>query len=215
MRKREPMLKRIVLLLWARVVWLPDFYRKYRFFLEAKLASQDVRLGSRIIWNVPTRIAMLTAGSIQIGDGCVLGCRAAPRLGDGGILIQPRCRNAAISIGKGTMISNNVSIIAMKSVEIGKNCQVGDLVSVFDCDFHEIDPATRNRSCGEIRPVSIGNNVWLGSRAMVLKGVTIGDNSVVAAMSVVIKSLPANCIAAGNPARIIRTLGPKRQREIK
>lgn len=53
-------------------------------------------------------------------------------------------------------------------------------------------------------PVTIGNNVWLGSRVMILKGVSIGDNSVIGASSVVTKPIPANCIAAGNPAKIIR-----------
>jgi maltose O-acetyltransferase len=83
-------------------------------------------------------------------------------------------------------------------------CQIGDQVAIYDCDFHEINPSTRDRSYGPTSPVVIGNNVWLGSRVIVLKGVTIGDNSVVGAMSVVTKSIPANCVAAGIPARIIR-----------
>jgi maltose O-acetyltransferase len=84
---------------------------------------------------------------------------------------------------------------------------IGDQVTILDCDFHEISPITRMNGVGPIEPVVIGDNVWLGSRVMVLKGVTIGENSVVAAMSVVTKSIPPNSIAVGNPARVIRSIG--------
>ncbi|MBP7051983.1 MAG: hypothetical protein KBE65_13295 [Phycisphaerae bacterium] len=79
-------------------------------------------------------------------------------------------------------------------------------MAIYDCDFHEIDPILRNRGPGPNMPVEIGDNVWLGSRVMVLKGVTIGANSVVGAGSIVTTSLPANCVAAGVPARVIRTV---------
>jgi maltose O-acetyltransferase len=79
-------------------------------------------------------------------------------------------------------------------------------VAIVDADFHEINPATRDNSAGEVRPVTIGNNVWIGSRVMVLKGASIGDNSVIAAMSVVTSAIPANCVAAGIPAKVIRHL---------
>jgi maltose O-acetyltransferase len=59
---------------------------------------------------------------------------------------------------------------------------------------------------GTIKPVSIGNNVWIGSRVMILKGASIGDNSVIAAMSVVTSAIPANCVAAGVPAKVIRKI---------
>ena len=104
------------------------------------------------------------------------------------------------------MFSNNVSLVANEQITVGNKCQIGELVSIFDCDFHQIPPATRNSSPGLTKPVILGDNVWLGSRVLVLKGVTIGDNSIVAAASVVTKSIPADCIAAGNPAKIIRPI---------
>ena len=96
--------------------------------------------------------------------------------------------------------------MANDCIAIGNKCQIGDLVAIYDSDFHEISPATRNRSTGPSAPVRIGNNVWLGSRVMVLKGVAIGDNSVIAAMSVVTKSVPPNSLAAGIPAKVIRSI---------
>lgn len=111
-----------------------------------------------------------------------------------------------ISIGAGTTTSNNISIVACSKISIGENCQIGDLVTIYDCDFHEINPETRNNSVGEIIPVEIGNNVWLGSRVMVLKGVNIGDHCVITAGSIVTTSIPERTLAAGIPARINRKI---------
>jgi len=145
-------------------------------------------------------------GKLLIGRNNVFGYRSAFRLGTGEILLQARGVEAVIEIGDGNWFNNNAAIVAMKSITIGSNCQIGDLVMIYDSDFHELDPKLRMHSTGPSERVVIGNNVWLGSRVMVLKGVIIGDNSVVGAMSVVTKSIPPNCIAAGIPARVIRML---------
>jgi maltose O-acetyltransferase len=147
------------------------------------------------------------AGKLRIGQANCFGYWLSPRLGSGEILLQARSPEAEISIGDGNAFSNNVTVVACGKIQIGSHCQVGDLTAIYDCDFHEIDPATRTRGVGEIRPVRIGNNVWLGSRAMVLKGVEIGDNSVIGSMSLVTQSVPPNCLAAGVPARVIRQIG--------
>ena len=146
------------------------------------------------------------SGTVRVGRNNLFGFRDAFRLGNGEILFQARGAEAVIEIGDRNHISNNVAIVASRRISIGNGCQIGDLVAIYDSDFHELNPATRTRSGGPSAPVVIGNNVWLGSRVMVLKGVSIGDNSVVGAMSVVTKSIPANCVAAGNPARVIRQL---------
>lgn len=128
------------------------------------------------------------------------------RASDGEILLQPRGFDAELVIGNGNAFNNNVSLICMGKISTGDHCLIGDQVMIYDCDWHEIDPQHRSRSVGPVRPVIIGNNAWFGSRVMVLKGVTIGDNSVIAAASVVTKPIPANCIAAGNPAKVIRSI---------
>ena len=145
-------------------------------------------------------------GVVRIGSGNHFGFKPAPRLGRGQILLQTRGPEAELVIGNRNVFNNNISIIATKRITIGNSCLIGDQVVVIDSDFHEIDPDLRKRSTGPSEAVAIGNNVWLGSRSMVLKGVTVGDNTVVGAMSLVNKSIPANCLAAGNPAKVIRKI---------
>ena len=121
-------------------------------------------------------------------------------------MLQTRGSGAQITIGRGNAFSNNTALCAVESIRIGDGCRIGDHVAIYDADFHELDPATRDRSAGVVKPVIIGDNVWLGSRVMVLKGATIGNNAVIGAMSLVTKEVPPNCIAAGIPAKVIRTI---------
>lgn len=180
----------------------PSVWRVNRFRWVEGPHHQRLVIGRRTRFYVPVRSA--GRGALQIGSENAFGWRAAPRSGTGEILLQPRAKTSQVVIGNRNAFSNNVSLIAMGQIVLGDGCQIGDQVAIYDCDFHEIDPSNRNRSVGPILPVRIGDNVWLGSRVMVLKGVTIGHNSVVAAMSVVTKSVPDNCVVAGNPANIIR-----------
>lgn len=105
------------------------------------------------------------------------------------------------------MVNCNTVICALKRIEIGNDCLVGDAVAIFDSDFHELNPSRRRLGSGPVMPVVIGNNVWIGSRSIILKGVSLGDNSVIGAMSVVTKPVPPNTLVAGNPARVVRSLG--------
>ncbi|MGA9451194.1 MAG: acyltransferase [Verrucomicrobiia bacterium] len=161
-------------------------------------------MGKGVIFHVPVMGG--GEGTIQVGDHTNLGFRLAGRLGSGEILLQARTPEAEIVIGRDNWLNNNTSLCAVQSIRIGDLCRIGDFVAIMDADFHEINPATRDRSAGVIKPVRIGNNVWIGSRVMVLKGASIGDNSVIAAMSVVTSAIPANCVAAGVPAKVIRKI---------
>ena len=162
-----------------------------------------------VIWPASTRaqvpIRFGGTGSVVLEEDVSLGYRPAPRIGSGEILLQARGR-ARIRIGRGTAMSNNISLVAMDSIDIGEKCLIGDLVTIMDSDFHRVDPAERWQGSDPAAGVRIGNNVWLGSRVIVLKGVMIGDNTVVAAGAVVVRSLPANVVAAGVPAKVIREL---------
>ena len=177
---------------------------RWKFLLFEKPRHRLVELGPGVRFNVPVRGGR---GALRVGRGTTFGYGPAHRFGSGEIMVQPREPDAEVIIGCETWFNNNTVLCALKSIRVGDRCRIGDGVSIVDADFHEISPATRNRSVGVIKPVAIGNNVWIGSRAMILKGVTIGDNSVIGAMSLVIKDVPPNCIAAGVPAKVIRSIG--------
>ena len=107
-----------------------------------------------------------------------------------------------IEIGNGVFINYGASLSAHKLVRIGDGCQLGSYACLMDNDYHSVEDRTKP---GESRPIILGRNVWLGVRVIVLKGVTIGDNAVIGAGSVVTHDIPANCVAGGVPARVIRT----------
>ncbi|MGO9274887.1 MAG: acyltransferase, partial [Terriglobia bacterium] len=135
-----------------------------------------VKLGRGITFAVPLRFD--GKGKVVIGDNTTIGYPLAPKAGNGEALIQARSETSIIEIGEHVALSNNVSLIAMSRITIGDECLIGDFALIIDSDFHEVDPVTRRVSPGQSAPVSIGKNVWLGSRVIVQKGVTIGDNSV-------------------------------------
>ena len=178
---------------------------KAKFYLEAYGSLSEIKRGIGLRFDVPVRVGS-GLGSLEIGDSVGFGWPAAPMLGDGTILIEPRSSDSVIEIGSGTIFSNNVSIVSMGGVKIGERCLIGDQTLIFDCDFHELAPAKRMDGVGPIEPVTIGNNVWFGSRTQILRGVSIGDNSVIGAGSVVVHNIPANSVAAGVPAKVIRSL---------
>jgi maltose O-acetyltransferase len=163
-----------------------------------------VYLGSPPMLGVAVRMDGM--GVVTFGDGVTLGYPPAPRIGDGEILLQARRAEATISVGRGTYISNNTSIIAISSIRIGEACLVGNSVLIVDNDFHHLAPDRRRDPNPPSKPVTIGDNVWIGSSVIILKGVAIGDNSVIGAGAVVTKDVAANHVAAGNPATIIRSL---------
>ena len=143
---------------------VPSAWRGQRLLWWEGGAHQRLTLGSRNQFNVPIRSH--GQGTLIIGSDNMLGYRPAPCLGNGEILLQPRAKEARIVIGNHNGFSNNISLIAMGGIELGDHCMIGDQVTIIDCDFHEINPQTRNCSFGPVLPVTVGNNVWLGSRVM-------------------------------------------------
>lgn len=122
--------------------------------------------------------------------------------------------------GKDVQINDYVHINALKSVRIGDNVLIASKVFITDLahgsyngDEYDSMPESivKNRPLSS-KPVSIGNNVWIGELCSILPGVTIGDNSIIGANSVVTKSIPANSIAVGNPARVIKQFNFKKKR---
>ena len=141
-----------------------------------------------------------------ISKGTKLGVRNAIKVGDGSVLLQARYQKSRILLGENCLIANNVSVIAVESVDIGDHCLIGDMVTIIDSDFHGIDPDKRLSDSFQSIPVKIENNVWIGSRVIVQKGVTIGANSIITPNAVVATSIAPNTIAGGVPARVIRNI---------
>jgi acetyltransferase-like isoleucine patch superfamily enzyme len=110
-----------------------------------------------------------------------------------------------LEIGEGTYINYGCSIAALEMIKIGPNCNIGPYSLIIDNNYHRIEPERRNER-PESYPVILEENVWLGARVVVLPGVRIGAHSIIGAGSVVTKDIPTRVIAAGNPAKIIKSL---------
>lgn len=125
------------------------------------------------------------------------------------VILRTLGLGARVRIGQDSGLSG-VTICAAQSVNIGKECLIGADVLICDTDFHALAPEKRrfNNQAESIRAsaVSIEDNVFIGARSVVLKGVTIGCNSVIGAGSLVVSDIPPNVLAAGNPAKVIRRL---------
>jgi acetyltransferase-like isoleucine patch superfamily enzyme len=108
-----------------------------------------------------------------------------------------------IRIGNYNLICPGVRIGSAHEILIGDNCMIASNAYLTDSDWHDI----YNRiSIGKTAPIKIENNVWVGDSAIICKGVTVGENSIVGAGAVVVDSIPANCVAAGNPAKVVKLL---------
>jgi acetyltransferase-like isoleucine patch superfamily enzyme len=135
------------------------------------------------------------------------------------VLIDGKCsftfaaryaRRPTLIVGSGSGIGHECAFTIGKSITIGRKCRIAAGVWMFDSHGHPADPHTRLQDHAapdsEVKPISIGDNVWIGGRAVIFPGVTIGEGSVVSACAVVTTDVPAYSIVAGNPARRIGTL---------
>ncbi len=114
-----------------------------------------------------------------------------------------------IQIGDYCLICPGVRISAATEIVIGDNCMMAQGAYITDSDWHDL--YDRSMFGGQTAPIRIGNNAWLGDSAIVCKGVTIGDNSIIGAGAIVVKDIPPNVIAAGNPATVVKHLDPDRR----
>lgn len=114
-------------------------------------------------------------------------------------------RGKTVTIGEATYINSNLTLVDDYKISIGNHCLIAPNVTIATTG-HPVHAALRPKGEMYSFPVTIGNNVWIGCTVVILPGVTIGDNSVIGAGSVVTKSIPANVIAFGNPCRVIREI---------
>lgn len=182
---------------------LLQFYSTYR--METELLIKRVTTGKGVRFWGTSFVVRFPQSSITIGDRCAFRSDKSSNL----IGINRKCMlsthhpDASITIGEGCGFSGTV-IGAKSQIRLGNQVLCGANTLITDFDWHGVHPTERRTTTGEPRPITIGNNVFIGYSSVVLKGVTIGDNSVIAANSVVTRDIPANVIAGGNPCKVIK-----------
>lgn len=190
--------------------WLGVTRRIDTAVMRAVSARLGVSLGSGVTF---AGRAMLRPGGgrIRIGARVSLASRSdATALGVARpVILRCLTPEASIEIGDDTGLSGTVVCAAMK-VTIGKRCLLGADVTIFDTDFHPHSPEGRRYAVPEwpriSAPVTIGDDVFIGTGAVVQKGVAIGNGAIVATRSVVTKDVPAGAVVGGNPAKLLRVL---------
>jgi acetyltransferase-like isoleucine patch superfamily enzyme len=116
-----------------------------------------------------------------------------------------RCHEGVVSIGAKTVLGQECTISAYQRVSIGRECVIADRVMLIDFDHGVVEVERPVRLQGIYkRDVAVGNNVWIGYGACILRGVTVGDNAIIGTSAVVTKDVPANAVVAGVPARVLR-----------
>ena len=180
------------------------------FVQRARVVWYSLLSTNRFVGN-PTRyqpMQVVGGGKIAFESNVRIGVFPSPGFLDSYAYLEARNETSSITVGEGTWISNGFRCIAEHTaVVIGRNCLIGANVEVLDSDFHGLKVQERGISKPEwASPVHVGDNVFLGSNVRILKGVSIGNGAVVANSSVVITNIPADVIAAGAPARVIREL---------
>ena len=138
-------------------------------------------------------------GTVRAGRGVQIGERCW-------LKVYGRGRPALLRLGDRVIINNNTTVEVTDRVEIGEGTLVSWNCNIMDSDFHRILDGDGAPLGPLSAPVIIGRHVWIGSGCTILKGVTIGDNAVIAAASVVVDDVPANVLVAGNPARVLRPI---------
>jgi len=197
------------------------YYRVHIEFLSLVLGTALFKLKS-MLWGIGAGKNIKVWGavdvvkgpksSIKIGDNvslvsCSLRASAAPLYSR--VKLRTFTPNAAIIIGNNVGLSGTGITARSRSIQIGNGTIIGPNVIITDSDFHALWPPD-NRTCNPAlendKDVFIGKNVWIGMNSVILKGANIGDNSIIGAGSIVTGSIPSNCVAAGNPAKQIKTL---------
>lgn len=142
-------------------------------------------------------------GSLQIKDGSL--ALGQLNVFTDGFDIEVK---GALSIGTKNYFNKNVKIVCLEKITIGDNNIIADSVHFYDHDHNFADAGRPVREQGYVtRPITVGDNVWIGAKATILKGVTIGHGAIIGASAVVTKDVPANAIVVGNPGRILKIRG--------
>jgi acetyltransferase-like isoleucine patch superfamily enzyme len=183
-------------------------------WLKLKLRALGCSYGAHLLADGRVVLRVRMRGAIQLGNNVTIKSRFTSNLiGLTGPAVLECILQGRILVGDNTGCSA-VIISSRSKVTVGRNVNIGGNVRIFDHDHHCLDHLTRRHPQRDFEatataPVVIGDDVFIGAQAIILKGVTIGDRAIIGAGAVVsLRHVPADTIVAGNPARVVRTLSP-------
>ncbi len=181
-----------------RFLVIADFGSGIRKARKSKLEIQKrLYLGGRYIGEQSGNCAYM-----KLSENSTCRIQGRVKLGPGvRVILEP---GASISIGDNTYVTAASIIHCASSISIGSDCAIAWGTTILDTDFHSIVYEDRKHNSIS-KPIVIEDKVWIGCNCTILKGVTIGSNSVIAANSLVNKDVPPNSLVAGNPAKVIKT----------
>ena len=175
----------------------PKYARLLGRYLRRRLLT---RAGRR--WRTDGPVFFGRRLEIQVAAGAHIDFGRFVWLGDG---TKIRCHEGVVEIGEKSVLGQDCTISAYRRVRIGEQCVIADRAMFIDFDHGVVEVERPIRKQGIYkRDVEVGSNVWIGYGACILRGVRIGDNSIIGTNSVVTKDVPANAVVAGIPARVIR-----------
>jgi acetyltransferase-like isoleucine patch superfamily enzyme len=180
-----------------RMSW---FWLKNKFYCEPMLRYRCDAVGKNLSMESDIPL-IIGSGRIIIGDNVKIGNRQA-------WIVTPNLyERPELIIGDNTNINFCTEISVEKRVRIGRYCRIAGETKIYDNNSHSIYYMNKRRMTKEdVAPVTIEDHVWVGTRSIILKGVTIGKGAVIAAGSVVTKNVPPMTLAGGNPARVIKRI---------
>jgi len=221
-RRETPLARRAYgLAKWVRTFRLPTLRVLFRALYAVRcLIGSALHAAAKLLWHEPVfrarcervgeRLTLFGGAPqiygylrISIGDDVTL--HGVTTFATTKVLDDP-----ALTIGDRTYVGYQVTISAGERVEIGSDCLIADRVLIADNDGHPVDMAKRIAhepvAPEQIRPIVIEDGAWIGSRAVILKGVRIGKGAVVGAGAVVTRDVPPLTVVGGNPARVLRDI---------
>jgi acetyltransferase-like isoleucine patch superfamily enzyme len=147
-------------------------------------------------------VVLAGPGTISFEGGVAFGWEQGPGFFSGYSYVEARAPASRVAFGEGTHLNNGAAIVSEgPGVSIGRRCLIGTGVTIYDSDFHSLDAEARHAGAQGMAAVVIEDDVFLGTKVIVLKGVTVGAGSVVGAGAVVVADVPPKAVVAGNPAR--------------
>ena len=177
------------------------------FYVNHFLRPQLESLGKGFTFVKPWHVKLF-GSAIELGNYVNVVASADQKVRLGVWAEKEKNEKGRIKIGDYCLICPGVRIGSAHEIVIGHNSMIASGVYITDSDWHDV----YNRiTIGKTAPIRIENNVWVGDSAIICKGVTLGENCIIGAGAVVANTVPPNCIAAGNPAKVVKALDEKEQ----